>query len=192
VALDVSGHEMAHGVMSTEANLTYNGESGGLNEANSDIFGTMVEFYANNPVAPPNYWVGERSLQANYIGGVYSPRQALRYMDDPAKDGRSPTCWYDGIRRLDVHYSSGPANHMFYLLSGSGQVQGKCNNTQVPGIGREKAARIWYNAIVNYMTARTNYADARAACLDSAAALYGFGSDEYLAVGAAFAAINVR
>jgi Zn-dependent metalloprotease len=80
---------------------------------------------------------------------------------------------------------------MFYLLSGSGQVQGKCNNTQVPGIGRDKAARIWYNAIVNYMTARTNYAEARAACLNSAATLYGYGSAEYLAVGAAFSAINV-
>jgi Zn-dependent metalloprotease len=191
VALDVSGHEMAHGVMSTEANLTYNGESGGLNEANSDIFGTLVEFYANNPLTPPNYWIGERFVQANYAGGVYMAREALRYMDDPAKDGKSPACWYDGIRRLDVHYSSGPANHMFYLLSSSGPVQGKCNNTQVPGIGRDKAARIWYNAIVNYMTARTDYAGAKAACLDSAAALYGFGSAEYLAVGTAFSAIDV-
>ena len=46
--LDVAGHEMTHGVTSRTANLTYSGESGGLNEATSDIFGTMVEFYANN------------------------------------------------------------------------------------------------------------------------------------------------
>uniref|UniRef100_UPI0013D3529C M4 family metallopeptidase n=3 Tax=Pseudomonadota TaxID=1224 RepID=UPI0013D3529C len=43
VALDVAGHEMTHGVTSRTANLTYSGESGGLNEATSDIFGTMVE-----------------------------------------------------------------------------------------------------------------------------------------------------
>ena len=48
-SLDVVGHEMTHGVTSNTANLIYSGESGGLNEAVSDIFGTMVEFYANNP-----------------------------------------------------------------------------------------------------------------------------------------------
>ena len=47
-SLDVAGHEMSHGVTENSANLTYSGESGGLNEATSDIFGTMVEFYANN------------------------------------------------------------------------------------------------------------------------------------------------
>ena len=46
--LDVAGHEMSHGVTENTANLTYSGESGGLNEATSDIFGTAVEFYANN------------------------------------------------------------------------------------------------------------------------------------------------
>ena len=48
VSIDVAGHEMSHGVTSRTANLIYSGESGGLNEATSDIFGTMVEFYANN------------------------------------------------------------------------------------------------------------------------------------------------
>ncbi len=48
VSLDVAGHEMTHGVTSRTARLIYSGESGGLNEATSDIFGTMVEFYANN------------------------------------------------------------------------------------------------------------------------------------------------
>ncbi|MFD1313948.1 M4 family metallopeptidase, partial [Streptomyces kaempferi] len=47
-ALDVAGHEMSHGVTSNTAGLNYTGESGGLNEATSDIFGTGVEFYANN------------------------------------------------------------------------------------------------------------------------------------------------
>src|SRR5262249_19233165 len=160
-------------VMSTEANLTYDGESGGLNEANSDIFGTLVEFYANSTVDPPNYWIGERIYKSNYLGGVYAQTKALRYMDDPARDGTSPACWYDGIGRLNVHYSSGPANHMFYLLSSMGPTTGKCNSTQVPGIGRDKAARIWYSAITNYMTSSTNYAEARTACLAATAALYG-------------------
>ncbi|MFE5007537.1 M4 family metallopeptidase, partial [Streptomyces sp. NPDC056696] len=47
-AIDVAGHEMTHGVTAATAGLNYSGESGGLNEATSDIFGTAVEFYANN------------------------------------------------------------------------------------------------------------------------------------------------
>src|SRR5690606_28268186 len=38
VALDVAAHEMSHGVTSRTAGLVYSGESGGLNEATSDIF----------------------------------------------------------------------------------------------------------------------------------------------------------
>ncbi|WP_448957298.1 M4 family metallopeptidase, partial [Klebsiella michiganensis] len=47
-SLDVAAHEMSHGVTSATADLVYSGESGGLNEATSDIFATAVEFHANN------------------------------------------------------------------------------------------------------------------------------------------------
>jgi Zn-dependent metalloprotease len=60
VAVDVAGHEMSHGVTSRTAGLIYSGESGGLNEATSDIFGTMVEFYAKNPAETPDYLIGEK------------------------------------------------------------------------------------------------------------------------------------
>lgn len=61
VSLDVAGHEMAHGVTYSVANLVYNGQSGGLNEAMSDIFGTMVEFYAvaHGASTTADYLVGE-------------------------------------------------------------------------------------------------------------------------------------
>lgn len=190
-ALDVAGHEMSHGVMASEANLTYAGESGGLNESNSDIFGTMVEYYVNNASDVPDYWIGERIFRANWpTPTTYVQTQALRYMDDPHKDGISPACWYSGIGNIDVHYSSGPNNHMFYLLAEGGT--SKCNGKVVTGIGRAKAAAIWYNAICNYMSANTNYAAAKTAALGSAAQLYGAGSAEYNAVIAAYAAINVN
>lgn len=190
VSLDVAGHEMSHGVMSMEANLTYSGESGGLNEANSDIFGALVEFYANNARDTGDYWIGEKIYRSNYSSGTYQQIKALRYMDDPSKDGRSPACWSSTLGSLDVHYSSGPANHMFYLLSNGGT--SKCNGQSVSGIGRDKAARIWYDAITNRMTASTNYKGARTAALAAASALYGAGSAESSAVAAAFSAINVN
>ncbi|MFJ5027262.1 M4 family metallopeptidase [Streptomyces sp. NPDC088560] len=62
VALDVAGHEMTHGVTSKTAGLAYTGESGGLNEATSDVLGTMVEFYANNPSDPGDYLIGAKTI----------------------------------------------------------------------------------------------------------------------------------
>jgi Zn-dependent metalloprotease len=81
-ALDVAGHEMSHGVTSATAGLVYSGESGGLNEATSDIFGTMVEFYAKNASDQGDYLIGEKIN----INGDNTP---LRYMDKPSKDGNS-------------------------------------------------------------------------------------------------------
>ena len=195
VSIDVAGHEMSHGVMSREANLTYLRESGGLNESSSDIFGTLVEFSqpANSPDAP-DWWIGERIYRSNWSGvgpnATYTQASALRYMDDPAQDGASPACWSATLKNLDVHYSSGPNNHMFYLLANGGT--SKCNGDTVSGIGNDKAARVWYKAIADYMTASTNYAGARTASLNAARDLYGAGSPEQNAVAAAYSAINVN
>jgi zinc metalloprotease ZmpA len=192
--LDVAGHEMTHGVTSNTAGLNYSGESGGLNEATSDIFGTMVEFNANLPKDNPDYLIGELID----INGNGTP---LRYMDKPSRDGRSADAWYSGVGSLDVHYSSGPANHFFYLLSeGSGAktVNGvsynspTSNGSTVTGIGRAKAQQVWYRALTVYMTSTTNYAGARTATLKAAADLYGSGSADYAQVAAAWSAINVN
>ncbi|TCR17337.1 M4 family metallopeptidase [Streptomyces sp. BK205] len=192
-SLDVAGHEMSHGVTSNTAGLNYTGESGGLNEATSDIFGTGVEFYANNSTDVGDYLIGEKID----INGNGTP---LRYMDKPSKDGSSADSWYSGVGNLDVHYSSGPANHMFYLLSeGSGTktINGvtytstTSDGVAVAGIGRAAALQIWYKALTTYMTSSTNYAGARTAALNAAAALYGTSSTQYAGVGNAFAGINV-
>ncbi|MFJ5639686.1 M4 family metallopeptidase [Streptomyces sp. NPDC093223] len=192
-ALDVAGHEMSHGVTSNTAGLNYSGESGGLNEATSDIFGTGVEFYAANASDPGDYLIGEKIN----INGNGTP---LRYMDKPSKDGGSADNWSSSVKNLDVHYSSGVANHFFYLLSeGSGAktINGVSynsptyNGSTVTGIGRAKALQIWYKALTTYFTSTTNYKSARTGTLSAAAALYGSGSTEYNTVAAAWSAVNV-
>ncbi|MET9018211.1 M4 family metallopeptidase [Streptomyces olivaceoviridis] len=192
-SLDVAGHEMSHGVTSNTAGLNYSGESGGLNEATSDIFGTGVEFYANNTSDPGDYLIGEKID----INGDGTP---LRYMDKPSKDGASADYWSSSVGSKDVHYSSGVANHFFYLLSegsGSKTINGVAynsptyNGAAVTGIGRAKALQIWYKALTTYMTSTTNYKAARTATLNAASALYGSGSAEYNAVAAAWTAVNV-
>ncbi len=187
--LDVAGHEMTHGVTENTANLTYSGEAGGLNEATSDIFGTMVEFSANNAADPGDYTVGEEID----INGDGTP---LRWMYQPSKDGASPDCWYSGIGSLDVHYSSGIGNHFYYLLAeGSRGAYGTsptCGAPAVTGIGRTAAARVWYRALTVYMTSSTTYARARTASLSAAADLYGTCSTQQKAVQAAWAGTGVK
>ncbi|WP_210589408.1 M4 family metallopeptidase [Streptomyces sp. GESEQ-35] len=194
VSLDVAGHEMSHGVTSSTAALTYSGESGGLNEATSDIFGTLVEFYAANASDPGDWMIGEKIVRSG-LG-----RDALRYMDKPSKDGNSVDCWSTGTAKLDVHYSSGVGNHFAYLLaegSGAKTIGGvahnspTCDGSSVAGIGRGKLGAIWYRALTVYMTSSTDYAGARVATLSAAADLYGAGSVEHDAVAAAWSAVGV-
>ncbi|MFN7981897.1 MAG: M4 family metallopeptidase [Vicinamibacterales bacterium] len=193
-SLDVAGHEMSHGVTSRTANLTYSGESGGLNEGTSDIFGTMVEFYANNPADTPDYLIGERLYK--------SGNKSLRSMIQPSTDGSSSDCWYSGVGSLNVHYSSGVANHFFYLLAqgtSAGVPSKTCvaGNTRVAtgtgtvtGIGRSAAERIWYRALTTYMTKSTTYAAARTATIKAANDLFGVGSAQSNAVAAAWTAVG--
>ncbi|MFJ8545154.1 M4 family metallopeptidase [Streptomyces sp. NPDC093586] len=192
-SIDVAAHEMTHGVTSNTAGLNYSGESGGLNEATSDIFATSVEFYANNPSDVGDYLIGEEID----INGDGTP---LRYMDKPSKDGASKDSWYSGLGNIDVHYSSGPANHFFYLLSeGSGTktINGvtydspTSDGLPVTGIGRAKAEKIWFRALTTKFTSTTNYAGARTGTLAAAGELYGTDSAEYKAVQDAWAGINV-
>jgi Zn-dependent metalloprotease len=188
VSLDVAGHEMTHGVTSRTAGLTYSGESGGLNEATSDIFGTMVEFAAGNVSDAGDYLIGERIHPNGY---------PIRYMDDPAKDGKSASCWSSTVGSLDVHYSSGVANHFFYLLAVGSGLSGygnspTCDGSVVVGIGNDRAARIWYRALTTYMTSSTDFAGARSATLRAATDLYGEGGSDYSAVASAWSAVGVR
>ncbi|MFF9838827.1 M4 family metallopeptidase [Streptomyces sp. NPDC013740] len=193
--LDVAGHEFSHGVTSATANLTYSGESGGLNEATSDIFGTAVEWNANNAQDPGDYLLGEKI-------DIFGNGKPLRYQDQPSKDGRgSADYWSAGVGNLNVHYSSGVANHFFYLLSeGSGakDINGvhydspTVDGSTVTGIGRDKAVQIWYKALTAYFTSTTDYHGAREGTLKAAADLYGAGSAEVRAVDAAWAGVNVK
>ncbi|MFI5660519.1 M4 family metallopeptidase [Streptomyces sp. NPDC051684] len=195
VALDVTGHEMSHGVTSSTAALTYSGESGGLNEATSDIFGALVEFHANNASDPGDWLIGEKIVKPG------AKTAALRFMDRPSMDGKSADCWNKNVGGLDVHYSSGVANHFAYLLaegSGPKTVGGvrddspTCDKSKLTGIGKEKLGKIWYRALTIYMTSSTDYKGARTATLKAAKDLYGSGGKEYAAVAATWSAVSVN
>lgn len=189
VELDVAGHEMSHGVSGALTGWDETGETGGLNEGTSDIFGTMVEFYANNAVDTPDYTMGE-------LINISGNGQPLRWMYQPSLDGSSPDCYSTSNGGLDPHYSMGPLNHWFFLAAvGSGNHgygnSPTCDGSTVTGIGNDKAAKIWYKALASYANSAENYHQARIDSLKAAADLYGAHCAEYNTIAAAWAAVSV-
>jgi Zn-dependent metalloprotease len=195
-SLDVAAHEFSHGVCMTTAKLIYNKESGGLNEANSDIMGAMAEFYmrganGKGSVIPDT---GGTWTQGEQITTPAFPLK-MRFLYKPSKDGNSADAWSPTLEKLNVHYSSGPMNRAFYFLSQGATKTGETATTYLPngmtGIGNDKAAKIWFRALTTYMTPDTNYAGARIACIQAVRDLFPVSGAEEIAVWNAFAGINV-
>ncbi len=188
VSLDIVGHEMMHGITEATAGLFYRDQSGALNESMSDIFGTMVEFFAAAQGANtvPDYWIFEDF----YTPGT--PGDAVRYMDDPTRDHTNPTIdngsidsfldYHDG---MDVHLSSGIANNVFYLLAEGGRhrkIATTAGGNVVIGVGKEAAAKIFYRALLNYMVPPETFDLALEHTLRSATDLFGADSPEVASV----------
>lgn len=195
-SLDVAAHEFSHGVCMTTAGLIYNKESGGLNEANSDIMGAIAEFYTRGAngkggVIPDT---GGTWTQGEQITTPAFPLK-MRFLYKPSKDGNSADAWSPTLQNLNVHYSSGPMNRAFYFLSQGATKTGETSTSYLPngmtGIGNDKAAKIWFRALTVYMTPDTNYAGARIACIQAVRDLFPVSGAEEIAVWNAFAGINV-
>ncbi|WSS88681.1 M4 family metallopeptidase [Streptomyces sp. NBC_01176] len=202
VVLDVTGHELTHGVVDATAALeptrvdrdgNQYGEPGALNESLADIFGSNVEFTANNPKNPPNYLMGEKLGLA---------QKFLRRLDHPSLDKLEGTIdyWSPAAYDAEVHAGSGVSSHAYYLLAeGSGRKtigtvkyeSPTYDGSSVTGIGRAKATAIFYRALTRYMVSTTDFHDARTATLKAAADLYGATGAEHRAVDRAWAAVNV-
>ncbi|PFA67692.1 bacillolysin [Bacillus sp. AFS015802] len=180
--IDVVAHELTHAVTDFSSDLVYQNESGALNEAISDIFGTLVE-YENG--FNPDFEIGE---------DIYTPGtagDALRSMSNPVKYG-DPDHYskrYTGTGdNGGVHTNSGIINKQAYLLSEGGSHYG----VTVPGIGREKLGDIYYRMNTVYLTASSTFSQARAAAIQSATDLYGSTSQEVNAVKLSFDAVGIN
>lgn len=196
VTLDIAGHEMTHGVTENSANLTYQNESGALNESMSDVFGAMVELYADGGSPTADTWkIGEDCYTPSNGTG-----DALRYMDDPHRAGNSGYTADDDPDHYaerytgtgdngGVHINSGIANKAFYLAVAGGTHHR--SGVTVTGMSPNDAARIWYRALTVYMTASTNFAGARTAMLNSATDLFGSSSAQYNTIATTWCAVGV-
>jgi Zn-dependent metalloprotease len=172
LAVDVMGHELTHGVTSTESNLTYQDQSGALNESLSDVFGAMVKQYAHEPqqTAAEADWLIGAGLFTAKVSGV-----ALRSMKAPGTAYDDPVLGKDPqpadmsgyVDTTDdsggVHINSGIPNRAFYLAAAA-----------LGGYSWDSAGKIWYAAMTDSsLPADSDFATFAALTADHAASMYG-------------------
>lgn len=178
--LDVAGHEMAHGVIQSTANLVYENQPGALNESFADIFGYLVEGEAGD------YRIGE-----DVVTNVF-PSGAMRNLQNPNNGASGPSDFrwqpahMDEFQNLPntqegdnggVHINSGIPNRAFYLFSSH------------PAVGDTRAERVYYRALEQYLTRSSQFIDLRIAVVRAAEDLYG--SDVVAAATAAFNGVGI-
>jgi Zn-dependent metalloprotease len=164
VCLDVSAHEVSHGFTDFNSDLIYSGQSGGINEAFSDMAGEAAEYYMKGAC---DYMCGYDIFK--------DPDGALRYLYDPPLDGISIDHVDDYYVGMNVHYSSGIFNKAFYLIATS------------TGWNTQMAFNIFVKANMDYWTPSTNFQQGAEGAQD-AAADYGYSCED---VRDAFAQVGI-
>lgn len=172
-AIDVSGHELTHGVVQNTANLDYNGESGAINESMADVFGALMD--------RDDWKMGEDVVNPSYF-----PTGALRDLSNPHNGGTNLNSngWqpanvneqYHGSEdNGGVHINSGIPNFAFYKFA--------------TAVTKEKAEKVYYKVLTNYLTKNSDFKDLRVAVESAANDL--FGSDVKNAASSAFDAVGI-
>lgn len=174
-ALDVAGHEMSHGVIQATANLTYQGESGAINESMADVFGVLIDW--------GDWKLGEDIVKTNVF-----PSGALRDMQNPHNGGNQfgDVGWqpehvneqYNGSQdNGGVHFNSGIPNKAFYLIASQ--------------LGKSKSERIYYRALTQYLTKSSQFTDLRVAVIEAAEDLNDISAADVGVIENAFAAVGI-
>lgn len=173
-ALDVTAHELGHGVISNTSNLEYEGQSGAINEGYADIFGSMVD--------RDDWLIGEDITKTSF-----SPSGALRNMADPHNMGISGNSYWQPKHVSEmylgsednggVHINSGIVSYAYYLYA--------------TAVTKNKAEKVFYQALDKYLTKTSQFIDLRIAVVQSATDLYGAGTQEVVKAGESFDAVGV-
>ncbi len=174
-ALDVTAHELGHGVVSNTANLEYYGQSGAINESYADIFGSMVD--------RDDWLIGEDITKT-----TFSPSGALRDMANPHNQGDKTKAYWQPAHVTEmylgsednagVHINSGIGNHAYYLYATS--------------VTKAKAEQVFHRALTEYLTKTSQFIDWRIAVIQSAKDLYGATSQEAVKAADAFTAVGIQ
>lgn len=190
VSLGITGHEMTHAITQFSAGLIYQGESGAMNESFSDIFGISIELYAGKDSKNDIWMLGDELYKHGSLRSMANPKAAGQpdtyggeFWTNPAD-----TSYDNG----GVHQNSGITNYWYYLLVEGGEGVNDLNESyNVKAIGLEKAEKIAYATLTEYLSPSSNFMAMRQASLMATEDLYGLGSQEYIQVTNAWYAIGV-
>lgn len=193
----VVAHEYTHGVINFTANLTYEHQSGALNESFCDIFGTVVQ--AQKLDNGTTDWIFGNSIQFNNdmdIRRLDNPSIAGTHWSGQFDNNNNPIynlgqpAFFEGVNycincpmNVDeggVHINSGVQNRWFFLLANGGS--GWNENDEwfsVDGIGLERAALIAYYNLTSVLLESSQYADARQGSIWQAVNFFGNCSIEH-------------
>jgi Zn-dependent metalloprotease len=187
--LDVTGHELTHGITQYSGGLDYHGQSGALNESMSDVFGSLVKQYHLGQTADQADWLIGQGMFADGVHGV-----ALRSMKAPGTAYDDPNLGKDPQPAEMAHYvntngdnggvhiNSGIPNHAFYLAA-----------TTLGGHAWEKAGRVWYDTLTSSLVpSGADFATFASMTCATAGKLYGVKSTESDAVRNAWSAVGVK
>ncbi len=173
--LDVVAHEMGHGVVENTANLEYRDQPGAINETYADIFGAMVD--------REDWLIGEDVVRTQYF-----PSGTMRNMADPHNEGSSLNDHYWQPAHVSemyigdednggVHINNSIGSHAYYRFA--------------TAVSKEKAEQVFYRALANYLTTKSQFIDFRIAVVQAAKDLYGESSSEVEEAGKAFDAVGI-
>jgi bacillolysin len=193
-SLDIAAHELAHGLTDYSSGLIYQGESGALNEAFSDIIGTSAEFFFQPPgaaVGQAEYLIGEDTVTAasDGINGIRSMAVPTAFGDPDHYSERYRGREDDG----GVHINSGIVNHAFFLAIEGGTH--RLSQVEVPGVGarnREQIERVFFRAFTMFLPPNATFSMARSATIQAARELYGTSGPVERAIATAWTAVGVR
>jgi len=194
-SLDVVGHELTHGVISSSSNLIPGNEPGALNEAFADMMGTSVEFFFQVPgggIGQADYLIAEDSVRNRSTGGL----SGIRSLASPTIFG-GPDHYSIRYTGPDddggVHINSTIPSHAFFLSIEGGR--NRVSGLTVQGVGaanREQIEKSFYRAFTFLLPASANFPTARAASIQAARDLYGANSAAATAITQAWAAVGVN
>ena len=181
--VDITGHEISHGLTDFTADLVYKDESGALNESFSDIFGNCIEYFAKPATA--TWRIGED--RGSYFRDMSNPN--LRSNPDTYQGN----FWYVGTDdNGGVHINSGVQNYWFYLLTvGGNGINDVGKSYDVKGIGFENSAKIAYENLTSYLSPLSDYEEARFYSIMAAVDLFGNCSAQHAATVNAWHAVGI-
>jgi thermolysin len=193
-SLDVVGHELTHGVITSSSNLIPGNEPGALNEAFADMMGTAVEYFFQVPgggIGQADYLIAEDSVRSRVGGpsGIRSLMNPTLFGDPDHYSIRFTGPEDDG----GVHINSTIPSHAYYLSIEGGR--NRVSGITVQGVGvanREQIEKSFYRAFTFLLPASANFSTARAATIQAARDLYGANSAAANAITQAWTAVGVN